>query len=258
MKNIDFLITTLDRYELLEELLDSLFYYYPDAKVTVADQSKKIRTEFYNQWPFFDIRVIPLPYDCGLSKARNVLVKETTRKYKLILEDDFLFTKDTSIEKLFKLMRVADIAGGGVYRGGNRLEFEHKFKKIGDTIYQVRDENNYKEFEGIRYKETGCVLNFFLVNSVVFDNVKWYNKLKLREHQHFFYRVKNRIVFTDEVKILDNKGKQSQEYKALKGRDEYWKIALEDLMAKKFKYLSGQCVEIEGDKIVRYRENYDI
>jgi glycosyltransferase involved in cell wall biosynthesis len=255
MEKVDFLITTMDRYNLLEELLDSIFVYYPNAIITIADQSKDINTEFYMKWKDRNLRVFPLPYDCGLSFARNVLVKETKQPYKLILEDDFLFTHDTVIEKMLALVDVGDIIGGAVIKDGRRLKFEHYFKKEFETIYQIPDWDLYEFYNGIKFKKTGCVLNFFLAKEIVFEDTLWHNELKLREHQHFFYRVKNKIVFTPEVKIIDNKKNNSRNYQALKGRDEFWKIALEDLGAKKFKYQNGNCVEIEGDKIIRYREN---
>jgi glycosyltransferase involved in cell wall biosynthesis len=250
---IDFCITTLDRYHLLEELLDSIFKYYPDVEVTVADQSKIIDTNFYNKYIHRNLRVFPLPYDCGLSKARNILVKETKKEYKLILEDDFLFTEKTDINHLLKLTDVADIVGGAVIKNEQRLKFEHYFIKTGQTIYQVSDGNIWEKHKGITFKRTGCVLNFFLAKKKVFDNTLWDERLKVREHQHFFYRVKDKIAFTPDVEIQDNKRGNHKDYIKLKSRDNFWKIALEDLGAKRIKYLTRQVVEIEGDKIVRYK-----
>jgi len=255
INEVDFIITTFDRYELLKQLLDSIFKFYPYAKVTIADQSKEIDVEFYNRYYDRDLRVLPLPYDCGLSKARNILVKETGEKYKLLLEDDFLFTEDTKIEKLVRLTDIADIVGGAVYnRFGNRLPFEFRFKKENDTIYQIPDENKWDKYLGVNYKDTGCVMNFILFKSIVFNDILWYDKLKLCEHQHFFFRVKNPIVFTNDVKIVDNKREKTPEYKKLRNRNFYWKYALEDLGVKRLKYLNGQVVEIDGDKVITYRE----
>jgi len=255
MQNVDFIITTIDRYELLQELLDSIFTFYPFAKVTVADQSKEIDTELYNNWARHDLRVLPLPYDCGLSAARNILVKETDLPYKLLLEDDFLFTADTKVEKLLELMEVADIAGGGVYRNGTRLSFEFNFKREGDTIYQIPDGDDWTEHKGVHYKRTGCVLNFALFKRSVFDNIQWNSKLKLIEHQHFFYRVKNPIVFTNDVKIVDNKKEKTPEYRQLRNREYFWIDALNDLGVKRLMYLNGQVVEVRDNRIIRYRES---
>jgi len=258
MRNVDFLITTLDRYYLLEQLLNSIFKYYPNAKVTVADQSRDIKSSFYNQWSDKDLRVFPLPYDCGLSFARNILVENTDRDYKLLLEDDFKFTEQTDIKKLKKLMDVADIAGGSVYKAKNyqRLPFECYLKKYGKELWQVSDGEKWKKYKGVNYKKTGCVMNFAMFRKNVFYDVKWDNRLKLREHQHFFYRARRKkIVYTDDVRILDNKkGAGHPNYRKMKGRDEFWKIAMEDLGINKVRYINGQVVEWKDDKIWRYKE----
>lgn len=248
-QTIDFCITTLDRYAHLEQLIDSIFKYYPNARITVADQSKNIDYHFYMNR---EVSLISLPYDCGLSYARNKLVECTKRPYILILEDDFLFTEDTKVEKLLTLSEKYDIIGGGVYRKDYRIPFEFYFEKRGNELWQIPDGDKWQEYKGITYKETGCILNFALFNRRVFKDVQWDNRLKLREHQHFFYRVHKKIAFTDEVKIIDNKGKQSNEYKALKGRDEFWKIAMEDLGITKVIYTSGRVVELEDNLIKRY------
>lgn len=257
MRDIDFLITAMDRYHYLQPLLDSIFKYYPKAKVTVADQSKEIDTDLYNNWKDRDLRVFPLPYDCGLSYARNVLVENTIRKYKLILEDDFLFTDKTRIEKLRDLMEVADIAGGAVVRQNNKiLNFGHYFDLQNETLYQIPDGDKWREHKGIVYKPTGCVSNFALFNRDVFKRVKWDVRLKIREHQHFFYRARNeKMVYTEDVRIKDNKkGSSNEMYKALKGRDRFWKVAIEDLKITKVKYLNGMVVELKDGKIWKYKE----
>ena len=246
----------MDRYYLLEELLNSIFKFYPGAKVTVADQSKDINSLFYNKFKGYDLRVLPLPYDCGLSFARNVLVENTKREYKLLLEDDFKFTEETDIEKMVKLAEIADIVGGKVYKKNQILNFECYLKKYGKELHQIYDGDKWKHHEGITYKKTGCVLNFALFRKNVFYDVKWDNRLKLREHQHFFYRARNKkIVYTPDVAILDNKkGAGHPSYRKLKSRDEFWKVAMEDLGITKVKYLNGQTVEWEGDKIWRAKE----
>ena len=254
MRNVDFLITTMDRYHRAEKLIDSIFEYYPEAKVTVADQSKELKPEFYNKWEQKDLRVLPLEFDCGLSKARNLLVRNTSRIYKLILEDDFYFTEKTDIKKMKELLEKGDIVGGAVINNKVEILFNCYFEKRKKTIYQIPDGDVWQKYNGIKYKKTGCVLNFFLAKSEVFDKTIWKDDLKIREHQHFFYRVQNSIVYTNDIEIQhDNKGNHPK-YKVLKGRDFFWEIALKDLGATKIKYLTGVCVEIEKDKIVRYKE----
>lgn len=259
---VDFLITTMDRYELLERLVYSILRYYPKATITIADQSKNQDENFYNKWRVNGlspkIRKIFLPYDCGLSYARNVLVKNTTKEFKLILEDDFLFTEDTDIEKMRTLAEMFEVVGGRVMRDNVPIPFEHNFMRQDDVLYQVPDGDYYMEYKGIKYKQTECVMNFALFRSVVFYGTIWDKDLKLREHQDFFYRLSqtmNTVAFTPEVKIVDNKPKkQSLEYKALKGRDEFWAVMLKKHGLRKFKYLNGSVVELEDNLIFRSYE----
>ncbi|MEX2604631.1 MAG: glycosyltransferase [Gracilimonas sp.] len=241
---VDFCITALDRYPLLKELLESIYKYYPTAEVTIADQSKDIDVAFYKPFP---VKVLPLPYDCGLSIGRNTLFEQTKQPHKLLLEDDFLFTEETDVDKLITLSELYDIIGGAVYRI-NRIPFEAYLEKHGDTLVQVPDGDNWQEYKGIRHKPTGCVLNF----GIFPEDVRWDERLKLREHQHFFYNHRHKKVgFTEDVAIKDNKRGNSPEYKKLKARDEYWKIAMEDMGVTKVKYLTGREVELIDGKIFR-------
>lgn len=239
----------MDRYTHLDHLLSSIFKYYPDAKVTVADQSKEIQPSVYDP---YNVKVLPLPYDCGLSHARNTLVAETTEPYLLLLEDDFLFTENTKIENMLTLTDKADIVGGAVYRKDYRIPFEHYFEIKDGVLRHVPDGDHWTEYKGITYKPTGCILNFALFRRQVFDDIMWNRELKLREHQEFFYRARHKdIVFTPDVSIADNKGRQSNAYKKLKARDEFYIPMMESLGIHRIEYLSGQVVELKDGKIVR-------
>lgn len=309
INKIDIIITTMDRYDRLEMLLDSIYKYYPEAKVTVADQSdRKEKSSF--TWDFYEkyttekgLTVLYLNHDCGLSYARNYLIKHTNRPYILLLEDDFLFTEDTKIEKLYELMEISDIAGGGVYQNDIRIPFEFNFEAKGDTLCQVSDGDvwfddmigrwemnpldreyfdsvttfkmktgKYKKKSDlwdhlreinrtayfIKYKQTQCILNFFLAKRLVFNDILWYDKLKLAEHQHFFYRLSRetayKVVYTPDVKIVDNKGHQSSHYTALRTRQEFFAESIRDLGFKRLKYLNGRVAEVNGDNIKYYYE----
>lgn len=278
INKIDIIITTMDRYDRLELLLNSIYKFYPEAKVTIADQSKKPKNfRFYKKWMKLDgFDVVYFPFDCGLSYARNQLIKLTDIPYILLLEDDFLFTEETKIEKLYELMQVSDIAGGGVYQNDIRIPFEFNFKENGDTLEQVSDgddwqdlckllrykpDSDYNDDDSIviaKYKPTQCILNFFLAKRLVFNDILWYDKLKLAEHQHFFYRLATetdyKVVYTPDVKIIDNKGHQSPHYTALRTRQEFFAESIRDLGFKRLKYLNGRVAEVNGDNIKYYYE----
>jgi len=242
---IDFVITTMDRYDRLAELLDSIFQFYPESKITVADQSKIINHQFYKK---YKIDLIILEHDCGLSFARNELIKKTKHsknKYILLLEDDFIFTKKTKIENLLELTDRGDIIGGAVREVGqkHRVFFEFNFEKKGDVLYHTEDHDKFEKKRNITYKRTQCILNFFLAKKEVFEKILWNEKLKISEHQHFFYRIARdteyTVLFTPSVEILHNKTQNPENFQKLRKRQEFNSIFLEDLGFKKVVFLSG-------------------
>lgn len=269
LDEIDFIITTTERYDKLQNLLDSVFGLYPGAKVTIADQSKVINYEFYKNQKF-KLNLLILENDCGLSFARNRLVKVTQRPYVLLLEDDFKFTKETKIEKLYYLMEIGDVVGGAVYNGLNRFKFEFNFRENGDTLEQVSDNNQFfgyskknksifkldldlDNFENldckkslyedfILFKKTQCIPNFFLAKRSVFDKISWNDKLKWAEHQNFFYKLSRqtnfKVLFVPCVKIINDKtNNEIFEFKRLKNRNNinYFRKAMKDIKFKKLK-----------------------
>jgi len=92
---VDFCVPTFKRPKAVERLLLSIAAHYPLANIYVADQNETLDREFYGQLGdklakvglVKDISVEQLPYDCGLSYARNQLVLNSPSPYKLILDD---------------------------------------------------------------------------------------------------------------------------------------------------------------------------
>lgn len=199
LDDVDFCITTFMRKPALERLLKSIEAYYPEAHIIVGDQTFNV--DYYRAlWPTLKFKHKPtalnLPYDCGISFARNYMVKWSKRKYKLILEDDFVFTPNTDVGKLKEIAdHTGKITAGSMIQAGNKRHFEHNFKLDGEILYHTPDANIYQEHNGIKYKETGCVLNFMLVTDQVWDN-----NLKVYEHTDFFLRYPEAI-YVPEVEI---------------------------------------------------------
>lgn len=258
IKNVDFLITTFLRPEMLEQLIRSIRECGYDNRIIVGDQTKP---SYAHQFADENTQVIELPYDCGLSYARNRLVEASTAKHVLILEDDFLFTKDqTKLGKMKKIMSIepnVGIVGGMVMLRGAEMHFEFIPTVKDGMLSHEKDGDKYKEFSGVRYKKTGCVPNFFLANRKVFDDIQWDEDLKLREHQDFFLRFKDtkwRILYTPEVSVKDMKEPYNWQYKVFKARDEFLVKMMEKHGLYKIKYQNGTCRELSDGKIVKYKE----
>ena len=112
------------RQEQVNALLKSIQQFYPNIRVLVGDDTHERKRP--NDPPYVtptwahdnsNIKLLLLPEDCGLSMGRNILVQSVQTPYFVLLDDDFLFTKYTQIEKFLGILLHnpdVDIVGGGL------------------------------------------------------------------------------------------------------------------------------------------------
>lgn len=266
--DVDFLITTFKRKEYLERLLFSIAEFYPQAKIFIADQNERFDVKYYKDlWNrLFDAGIVHKPsalaigFDAGISKSRNRLIEETSGKYKLILEDDFIFREETDIENMMDLLEMDEkigIVGGAMKQNNKIVHFEFKLEIIDGVLYQRDDGNDIKEFKGIEYKETDCVLNFALMRNEMFDKkIKWDNDLKTTEHTDFFLRIKKspwKVIYTHDVIIGHDHKENSPEYQKMRDRREFLVLMMYKHKLKKLQYLNGHVYELDGANIKQYK-----
>lgn len=261
IEKVDFLITTFKRKEQLEKLLFSIIEFYPNAKITIADQNENFDVNYYKGlWEkMFERGMIHKPtalamgYDVGLSKCRNFLVENTERPYKLILDDDFIFTKETTIYKFVDILdkdKSVGIVGGAMWQ--NRVvNFEFNIEKDGEILRHVSDGDNWGEIDGIKTKETGCVLNFALMRESVLKEIKWDKQLKITEHTDFYLRMQKtkwKIIYTPEV-MVNHLPHRGEEYQKLRSRDEFLILMFKKHGIKRMEYLDGHVYELVGEEM---------
>ena len=261
VKRVDFCITTIKRPEAIKRLLFSIAQFYPSANIYVADQNERIDREFYkklrtdlaNAGLQKRLSVESLPYDCGLSYARNHLVTTTPNMYKLILDDDMVFTEKTSIEKMVALMEAmpsAGIIGGKVTQTGNDIHFEFTPEIKDDTIWHLKETPNWKKHNDILYRRTGCVLNFALFRRDVFNSILWDQDLKVTEHTDFYLRMKSlawQIFYCPDVVVDHPPTTRVEDYKQLRTRDEFMVKMFNKHRVKRIIYENGHTVELNPD-----------
>ncbi|KAM5134967.1 beta-1,4 N-acetylgalactosaminyltransferase 2 [Mantella aurantiaca] len=173
---------TFLRYDKLRELLRSIRLYYPDIKVIVADDNatpEKIEDPNVEQYI--------MPYAKGWFAGRNLAVSQVTTKYFLWVDDDFLFTKDTKIEKLVDVLEGTDLdlVGGNV--AGNHFSFRLLWEEADEGDCLHRQKGGYHKIEGF----PDCVLsagvvNFFLAHTESVLGVGFDPKLNRVAHTEFF------------------------------------------------------------------------
>lgn len=189
MREVTFGITTFERPHLLANLVRSIYQRYPLAKVVVADNGRQKATLPGT------VEVLRLPFDCGLSAARNALIDTLQTEYLLILEDDFLFTDETRIEPLVEVLKSDPEVGvvGGALRSlhGRVAAYALDIEVFRDTM-SVREATHRVKFTpgGVPYRLCDMVWNFALFRRQMLAEHRWDDQLKVGEHCPFFHQVK--------------------------------------------------------------------
>jgi GT2 family glycosyltransferase len=204
------------------------------------------------------------PFDSGLSACRNFLIDNTDGDYILLLDDDFIFTENTRIMKMKKILEnntKIGIVGGTVKNEGQETHFECVLEKEGDTLYQRPDEDDWKDCNGIPYKLTGCVLNFAMMRRKIFNDIRWDDKIKIKgEHTDFYLRLKDtkwKVAFCPEVKI-DHEHISTGEYRDMRMRDDFFLMMMQKHGLKKYVYLNGRTFEVQDGKMINYKSEKPI
>ncbi|KAM4034217.1 beta-1,4 N-acetylgalactosaminyltransferase 2-like [Anomaloglossus baeobatrachus] len=174
---------TFLRYEKLRTMLKSMRQYYPDMKVIVADDSEtpeKIDDPNVEQYI--------MPFAKGWFAGRNLAVSQVTTKYFLWVDDDFLFTSDTKLEKLLDVLEATDLdmVGGNV--AGNHFTFKFMLEdggENGDCLHWRA--GGYHTIPGFpNCILTGGVVNFFLAHTNRILGVGFDPKYSRVAHTEFF------------------------------------------------------------------------
>ena len=182
----------------VETLLDS---YNPDKyRIYIGNQGQEDLTKikFFNDLVEQGHYVTKLPYNCGLSYARNYLIKKTKEPYIMVIDNDFLFYKTSNLDAFAQILEDDEnigIVAGKLEKRDNythNLIYSSNEKKI---IYLKTNPKNIQIQESCHrpnqsYFYTDLVLNFFLAKREVFNDIQWDDGLKLVEHTDFFMRLK--------------------------------------------------------------------
>lgn len=191
MNDVTIIIKTFLRDEYFFSYVESIRRKYPDIQILVADDGHdSIKKRLFvrkNCNGYYRMK-----FDSGLPAGRNLLVKKVTTPYIVIGDDDFFYTSNTDLDKMRKLMDIADIAGGAVEKDKVLQHYEGFITNNGDHFkYTPLELTDWKEHNGVHYKECDIVFNFAMFKKEVFDKVLWDERIKvIYEHSDFFIRAK--------------------------------------------------------------------
>ncbi|XP_073670214.1 beta-1,4 N-acetylgalactosaminyltransferase 1-like [Paramisgurnus dabryanus] len=177
---------TFLRYRELNVLIDSIRKFYPKIKIIIADDS--ITTE---KVPGKNIEHYIMPPGQGWFAGRNLALSQVDTKYFLWVDDDYVFSNSTKIEKFVEIMEKVpelDVVGGSV--GNNQfyfgLKYEEGNEEEGGCIRRMynRKHQSVPGFNGCYFVDG--VVNYFMARTEAVRRVGFDPFLKRVGHTEFF------------------------------------------------------------------------
>jgi GT2 family glycosyltransferase len=194
---------TIERPQVAQRLVRSVRKYFGDLPIYVADQSRQVTAiaSFYEQ---YDVRLLRMPYDVGVTASRNRLAHEIQEDYFILSDDDFVFGPRTRFDDALHILATQPeigVVGGRLYDfGWNEewvrnwelfLEYDRQQKILFSIpIYELAP--RAREVGGIRFFLCDAVLNFAVFRRSMFaEGVQWDERFKSNgEHEDFFLNLK--------------------------------------------------------------------
>lgn len=198
MNKIAILYTTFLRDELIYKTIPHILENMSNKDcLFIADQGEQSeeKDNFYNSLPKSKVKQWYLPYDCGLSYARNFLVN----KAKSMFFDYCLLTSDsikikTSLSELdfaFEFLKSNKDYGIIGLKINNRISWEKLIRlDEKENKFIIKNATETIEFLDEKFLRCDIVRNFFIAKIDALLSVGWDNDLKLGEHEDFFWRLK--------------------------------------------------------------------
>ncbi|XP_067448302.1 beta-1,4 N-acetylgalactosaminyltransferase 1a isoform X2 [Thunnus thynnus] len=190
--NISALVTiatkTFLRYDKLKVLIDSIRQYYPTVTIVIADDNKEPQ-----QVTGPHIEQYIMPFGKGWFAGRNLAVSQVTTKYVLWVDDDFIFTANTKLERMVDILEktTLDLVGGAVREvTGYTATYRHTISveeggEEGDCLH-IR-QGYYHVIEGFpNCVVADAVINFFMGRTDKVQQVGFNPRLARRGHLEFF------------------------------------------------------------------------
>lgn len=188
-------VVSFRRFACLAELLRSIRAHYPDLRVIVADQSgPDARTDEQAQWcrRHPQVQWLELPFDCGLSAARNAAIAQVRTPYVWLMDDDFQILPCTDAMAALHLLQEvsgAELVAGPLYdlAAGRMTDWAAMLTIEPGPPPVVRSSAPglwRRSKRGTLWRPVGRFLNSFIARTQTLRRVPWREQLKIRgEHR---------------------------------------------------------------------------
>ncbi|XP_015233467.1 PREDICTED: beta-1,4 N-acetylgalactosaminyltransferase 1-like isoform X2 [Cyprinodon variegatus] len=190
--NITSLVTiatkTFLRYDKLKDLIDSIRQFYPTVTIVIADDNEHPQPV---TGPHIEQYI--MPFGKGWFAGRNLAVSQVSTKYVLWVDDDFIFTANTQLEKMVDILEktTLDLVGGAVREvTGYTATYRHKIsvEEGGEDGNCLHIRNGYHHvIKGYpNCVVADAVINFFMAQTDKIRQVGFDPRLSRSAHLEFF------------------------------------------------------------------------
>lgn len=239
----EILIKSFLRPDCLKRAVASIRKFYPNVLIRICDDGHLDKFEGDN------IVFYKLPFYSGASVGRNFLVSKVEKPYFLMMDDDMIFTEDTSLHKVLRVLsssRDIGVVGGRVRENGTirlgvgRLEVDYT-EKYGRRItrYYYGDKTPTGRINDIEVISCRMLPAMYMCKKALFNvyNIKWRDELKRSAHYPFFLDLPLQIrVFCASEVIIDHKPETNPEYDKYKKNNIYYRMICERIVIYKTIY----------------------
>jgi glycosyltransferase involved in cell wall biosynthesis len=206
------LIKTFERPQAVKRLVASIRRFYPALKVVVVDDSQEPIS-------LPGVELVTLPFRSGVSAGRREGLRAVQTEYVLVLDDDFVFYRRTSLGQAVAYMKAqpeVDIMGGKVVN----LPFFTAVDYRNSPLYPTEARPTLPPGSQVgRLPVYHKVANFFLGRTERVRQVNWDPAIRKLEHSDFFTRAVGVLttVYNEEMRCLHartpfNTGYMKQRY----------------------------------------------
>jgi hypothetical protein len=224
-RQIGFLIPTFLRDEKVKRCIESIYKTFPRDwyRIHIGDQNNNEKYNYLHS----DDNFYKLEYNTGLAKTRQHLINQVSEPFLIIMDDDFIFTKESDLNIFIQILLDKEINGivGGQLKNYNRQKVVSYFqnikydtKSISKIEINPKYVNTFKSKSQLeqKYSYGDLVLNFFMAKKEIFDITQYDKACKLIEHLDFFLRFKlenkYKVTFTPNVYVEHQNESNSKEY----------------------------------------------
>jgi hypothetical protein len=237
-------IITMARPGCAKRLIESVRRFYPRLPIVMVEQVDG-PSPLSEIAAIADVQHVVLPFDTGISIARNVAVASVRTEYFILADDDFVFLESTiftpALNFMFAFPEVAFLGGDLEERERSRADYSKArnllFDKTGRGIVVLSAEmlkTNSKVFEGQRFQFCDLVSCWGIGRTSTFQNTPllWDERFKIGgSHYDFFLTWKQnypqlKIAHTSTLLCAHDPIREPQ-YNSLRHRQEWTTILAE-------------------------------